>query len=177
MITNILIALAILLVLLLVTASLRPGDFRVERSITVSAPPAAAFVYVNNLRKWQEMSPYVRLDPAARYTFSGPPAGTGASLAWAGNSQAGEGRITITESRPNELIRMKLEMVKPIACTNAVEFTFRPAGDKITVTWGISGKCNLPAKVMGLFMNMDKMCGAQFEEGLANLKSLAEAAA
>ncbi len=175
MISLILITLAVLIAGVLVVAALRSGDFRVERSTVVSARPAVAFAYVNDLRKWQEMSPFVKLDPAATYTFSRPSAGTGASLAWVGNNQVGAGRLTIVESRPNELVRMKLEMLKPFACTNAVEFTFRPTGSQLTVAWGMSGQCALPMKVMGLFMNMDKMCGRQFDEGLANLKRLVEA--
>jgi|GEM_PF-6909325 len=41
------------------------------------------------------MSPYVSLDPAAKYSFAGPSAGPGASIAWSGNSKVGEGRMTI----------------------------------------------------------------------------------
>src|SRR5207245_1627915 len=111
------------------------------------------------------------------YTFAGPSAGIGASLAWAGNSEAGAGCMTITESRPNELVRMKLEFLRPFVSTNTVEFTFRQTGDQTAVTWAMFGQNKFIGKAMGLIMNMDKMIGKEFENGLANLKTLAEAAA
>jgi hypothetical protein len=177
MIIKILITLAVIVALFLVVAARQPADFRVERSTSVSASPAVAFAQVNDLHQWLEMSPYVKLDPAAKYTFEGPSAGPGASLAWAGNSKVGEGRLTITESRPNELVRMKLEFLKPFACTNTAEFTFKQAGDQTAVTWSMFGQNNLMSKAMGLVINMDKMIGQEFENGLSNLKSLAEARA
>ena len=84
--------------------------------------------------------------------------------------------MTIIESRPNDLIRINLEFFKPFAATNIAEFTFRPEGDQTVVTWSMSGKNNFMAKAIHLFMNMDKMIGGQFEQGLAQIKSAAEAA-
>jgi hypothetical protein len=86
----------------------------------------------------------------------------------------GEGRTTITESRPSDLIRMKLEIVKPFAATNTVEFTFKPEGDQTAVTWSLAGKNNFMGKAVGLFMNVDKMVGGDFEKGLASLKAVTE---
>ena len=40
----------------------------------------------------------------------------------------------------------------------------------------MSGKKNFMFKAMGLFMDSDKMVGGDFEKGLADLKSVAEAA-
>jgi hypothetical protein len=177
MLTYILIGLAVLLVVFLIVAALRPDDLRVERSITISAPAELAFAQVNDLRKWQEMSPYVKEDPAAKYTFAGPAAGVGSSLEWAGNAKVGTGRMTITESRPSELVRFKFEYFKPWYCTNTTDFTFRPAGSGTEVTWAMSMKNNFIAKASGLVMNMDKLMGENYEAGLVNLKNLAEAAA
>jgi hypothetical protein len=84
--------------------------------------------------------------------------------------------MTIIGSRPNDLIRINLEFFKPFAATNIAEFTFRPEGDQTAVTWSMTGKNNFMAKAIHLFMNMDKMIGAQFERGLAQMKSIVEAA-
>jgi hypothetical protein len=83
--------------------------------------------------------------------------------------------MTIIESRPNELVRFKLEFFKPFKATNVAEFTFKPDGDQTVVTWTMSGRCNFVSKAMGLFMNFDKMCGCQFENGLASLNSVVSA--
>lgn len=177
MIAKILIVLAVLVVIFLVVAAFQPEDFRVERSIAISAPAAYAFEQVNDLHKWQEMSPYAKMDPAAKYIFTGPTAGVNAAMAWAGNSNVGEGKMTITESRPNELIKMRLDFEKPFKSSCAAEFTFKQSGDQTTVTWAMAGKKIFITKAMGLIVSMDKMIGGQFEDGLATLKKLAEARA
>jgi hypothetical protein len=178
MIAKTLIALAVLVIVFLAAAAFQPDDFRVERGTTVAAAPALAFAQVNDLRNWQEISPYTKMDPTAKYAFSGPPAGVNAALAWKGNSKVGEGKMTIVESRPGELIRMRLDFEKPFKSTCYAEFAFRPPGNgpaQTAVTWSMTGKKAFVMKAMGLIMSMDKVVGGQFEEGLANLKSTVEA--
>ena len=84
--------------------------------------------------------------------------------------------MTLTESRPNDLIRIRLEFLKPFAAINTAEFTFTPEGNQTAVTWSMAGKNNFIAKAVSLFMNMDKMVGGDFEKGLAQMKSVVEAA-
>jgi hypothetical protein len=107
-------------------------------------------------------------------TFEGPAAGTGASYSWVGNSQVGEGKMTITESRPSDLIKIKLEFIKPFAATNATDFIFTPSGNATYVKWTMAGDNNFIGKAFSLFMNMDKMIGGDFEKGLAQMKTVAE---
>lgn len=169
-----LIAIAVIVVLFLVLVAMQPSDFCVARSATIAAPAPAVFAQVNELRKWEAWSPWAKRDPAMKQTYEGAPAGSGAVTAWAGNKDVGEGRMTITESRPSELIRIKLEFFKPFTATNTAEFTFRPEGSQTVVTWSMSGQNNFIAKAMHLFMNMDKMVGKDFESGLANMKTVTE---
>jgi hypothetical protein len=129
---------------------------------------------VDHLRNWEAWSPWAKIDPNMKTSYDGPSSGTGASYTWTGNSEVGEGTTTITESRPNKLVRMKLEMRKPFAATNDVEFTFKPAGNQTLVTWSMAGHKNFMAKAVGLFMDCDTMVGGQFEQGLAQLKSTVE---
>jgi uncharacterized protein YndB with AHSA1/START domain len=174
MLKKILLGIVGFIVVVLVVAALQPADFKITRTATIAAPPADVFAQVNELRKWEAWSPWAKLDPAMKVTYDGPPAGTGASYAWAGNSQVGEGRMTITESRSPELVRMKLEFLKPFAAVNDTEFAFKPETNQTVVTWSMSGKNNFVSKVFCLFMNMDKMVGKDFEKGLAQLKAVAE---
>ncbi len=177
MLKKILIGIAAIVAVFIVVVALQPAEFRVTRSATVSAPPPAVFAQVNDFHKWEAWSPWAKLDPAMKQTYEGAPAGTGAVYTWAGNSKVGEGRMTITESRPSDLVRIRLEFFKPFASTADTEFTFRPQGDQTAVTWSMSGKNNFIAKAFCLFMNMDKMVGGDFAKGLAQLKSIVEAAA
>ena len=170
----ILAAVAAVVVIFLAVVALQPSDFRIERSATMAAPAPAVFAQVNDLRRWQAWSPWEKIDPQLKRTYEGPQAGTGAAYAWAGNKDVGEGRMTITDSRPGEVVRIKLEFFKPFAATNTAEFTFRPEGNRTVVTWTMSGTNNFIAKAMSLFINCDKMVGGQFEQGLANMRVVVE---
>ncbi len=174
MIKKILISLVVLLAGFVVVVALQPSTFRVERSVTISAAPAAIFPQVNDLHQAQAWNPWLKLDPAVKTAFEGPPAGVGASSTWAGNSQVGEGRQTITESRPNELVRTRLDFKKPMESTCTAEFSLKPDGQKTVVTWSMFGESNFVSKAFCLFMNQDKMIGVPFEEGLASMKALVE---
>jgi polyketide cyclase/dehydrase/lipid transport protein len=176
MLLKILIAAAVIIVALVVMVALQPGDFRVARSIAVSAPPPPVFAQVNDFHKWEAWNPWGKIDPAMKQTYAGASAGPGAIYNWAGNNEVGEGRMTITESRPSELVRIKLEFFKPLAATNTAEFTFTPEGNQTRVTWTMFGEKNFMAKAIHLFMNMDKMIGGQFEKGLAEMKAIVEGA-
>ena len=176
MLKKIPIALAVIVVIFLVVVALQPSEFRVARSTAVSAPAPAVFAQVNDFHKWQAWSPWQKLDPAMKKTYDGAPAGTGAIYSWSGNKEVGAGRMMLTESRPSDLIRIKLEFIKPFAAINTTEFTFKPEGNQTVVTWSMFGANNFMAKAFGLFMNMDKIVGGDFEKGLAQLKSAAESA-
>jgi hypothetical protein len=173
MLTKTLLVIAALVVVFLIVVALQPSTFRVTRTATISAPAPAVFAQVNDFHKWEAWSPYEK-DPAMKKTFEGPPAGIGASYAWSGNNEVGEGRSTITDSRTNERITIKLEFVRPFACTNTAEFTFTPKADQTEVTWSLTGHKNFMSKAVCMFMDMDKMVGGDFEKGLAKLKTDAE---
>ncbi len=174
MLKRILIVLAIIFVASVVVVALQPDEFRVTRSATIAAPPEAVFAQVNDLHKWETWSPWAKRDPAARNTYEGPAAGIGAAFAWSGNHEVGEGRMTITESRPAELIRVRLDFVKPFKGTATSEFTFKPQSGQTLVTWTMLGRNNFIAKAAHLCMNCDKMVGGDFEQGLAQIKSRTE---
>ena len=172
--SKILIGLAALLVIFVIIVATRPSTFQVARSTLISAAPEAAFAEVNDFHRWESWNPWGKIDPAMKQSYEGPPSGAGAKYSWAGNKEVGEGSMTILESKPNDRIRIQLDFIKPFAGTNLAEFTFKPEGAGTSVTWAMSGKKNFICKAIGLFMNMDKMIGDQFDKGLADLKSITE---
>jgi hypothetical protein len=172
---NILLGLLAIVVVLAIVIAMQPADFQVSRSATMAAPPAAVFGQVNDFHNWDTWSPWAKRDPNATNRFEGPPAGEGAKFYWSGNSEVGEGSMTLTESRPNELVRIQLDFVRPFTATNDVEFTFKSEGDNQTaVTWSMAGKNKFLGKAIGLFMDCEKMVGDDFEKGLANMKAIVE---
>jgi hypothetical protein len=169
MIKKILLGLVAVIALFLIFAATRPADFRVERSLAIAAPPLALFEQVNDHHKFNTWNPFLKVDPNVKNTYSGPTSGVGAVCSWDGNSDIGAGSSTIIESKPGELVRLRMDWKRPMEGTSTIDFTFKPAGDKTVVTWAMYGKNNFLGKVVSVFMDCDKMCGPPFEEGLANL--------
>jgi hypothetical protein len=175
MIKIIVIALIVVIAAILLIASTRPDSFRVERSAQISAPPERILSIVNDFHQWSAWSPYERLDPAMKRTYAGAAAGQGAVYEWEGNSKAGQGRMEIVAAAPTRTA-IQLDFIKPFRAHNIAAFTAQPQGDATRVTWSMEGPASFIHKVVGLFLNMDKMIGGDFETGLANLKAVAEKA-
>ena len=166
-----------LVAVVLIAGAFQSPTYRVERSVSIAAPAAEIFPLLNDFHKSQTWSPWVKLDPNAKYTFEGPASGVGASNSWQGNKDVGSGRQTILASTPNELVQIKLEFFEPMADVATSELRLAPQAAGTTVTWAMYGSKNYMAKVMCMFVSMDKMVGGDFERGLGNLKALAEAGA
>lgn len=157
---------------LLLYASAQPDSFRVERSTVIDAPREELYSILTDLRRGAEWSPFEK-GLTMKKTYSGPATGPGAALEWAGSRETGAGKLTITDVTPSKIV-LSLDMVKPMKASNIVEYAFAPQGDATQMTWSIHGPMTMTSKVMGLFMNMDKMCGDQFEKGFKDLKVIAE---
>ena len=169
-------AVVAIVVVFIIIVQMQPSEVRVSRDGVVGAPASAVFPHVNDLRKWQAWSPWDEKDPNMNKTYEGPDAGEGASYSWSGNKDVGKGKMTMEESQPNDRILIRLDFLEPMNITNHSEFTFTPEGDGTRVTWTLTGDNNFMGKLFGMFMNMDKMIGGDFEKGLASLKRVVESA-
>lgn len=175
MLKIVLLGLAVALLLLLGVIVSQPDDFQVTRSATINAPAEAVFAQISDFQKWPGWSPWAKLDPHMKETFSGPPTGPGSVYAWVGNKDVGSGRMTILESHPPSSLSIRLEFIEPFASEARNDFTLQPEGSATRVSWSMSGKNNLLSKAMCLFMGgMDRMVGPDFERGLRQLKDAAE---
>lgn len=155
-------------------AASRPGGFRVGRFTHVDAPPERVFAILNDFHQWPSWSPWEELDPTMKRSHSGAPSGKGAIYEWSGNKKVGRGRMEITESVPSESVGIQLDFLEPFKAHNTTEFTLTPRDGGTDVNWSMTGSNGFMMKVMGLFMNMDKMVGKDFEKGLAKLKAQVE---
>jgi hypothetical protein len=168
------IAVAVLVVAILLFAATRPGTFRVERTVNIEAPPEKIFPLIDELRNLEAWSPWEKVDPAVKRTYSGAAAGVGAVYEWTGNKDIGQGRMEIVESIAPSSITLKLDFVKPFEAHNILEYTLQTQGDATKVTQAMHGPCSYMSKLIGVFIDTDRMIGDKFEEGLLNLKSIAE---
>ena len=181
MIKKILLGAIVIIVLVVaifcIVVAIQPAHYQVERTASINAPAPVVFAQVNDFHKWDAWSPWAKIDPKMTQSFDGASSGKGAIYYWNGNKDVGEGRMTITESVPATLIRIKLDFIKPFAASNATEFAFASQGNQTNVRWTMSGEKNFLMKAFTMFGSMDKMVGNDFEKGLAQMKAVAEKAA
>ena len=171
---TIVIAVVVLIAGVLAFAATRPDDFTVRRSIAIKAEPAKIYPLLVDFGRWPAWSPWEKLDPAMKRTLSGATSGKGAVYAWDGSSKVGAGRIEIRDAAPSRVV-IQLDFLKPFEAHNIADFTLAPGADSMTdVTWQMRGPAPFVSKLMGVFVDMDKMIGKDFEAGLANLKAVAE---
>jgi hypothetical protein len=168
------IAAVVILAGILVYAATRPDSFRIERSAAIKAPPEKVFAQINDFKAWTAWSPWEKIDPALKRTYSGPQSGKGAAYAWEGNKDVGSGRMEITDAVPASKLTIKLDFFKPFEAHNTAEFTISRQGDATVVSWAMYGPSPYLSKLIGTFISMDRMIGGMFEQGLANLKKTSE---
>jgi uncharacterized protein YndB with AHSA1/START domain len=173
---KVILALGVVFVVFLVYVALKPSDFVITRQIAINAPAEKIFPYINNSKLMDEWNPWSKIDTKAKMSFSGPEAGVGARTSWESSGQLGVGSCTIVESVPNQLVRSKLEYVKPFEMSQDALMKITPTTGGSVLEWTVSGKNSFMGRLMCTFMNMDKMVGGTFEKGLADLKSRLEKA-
>jgi Polyketide cyclase / dehydrase and lipid transport len=157
---------------LLVYASTRPNEFRVERRLRMAAPADKLWPLISELRAFNRWNPYELKDPQIKGSYSGPATGVGSRYAWQSDI-VGVGSLEITGQQQGQAMQMKLDFVKPFEAHNQAEFRLTPQPDGGTeVSWVMHGPNTLIGKVMGVFIDMDKMVGSDFEQGLRNLQQL-----
>ena len=174
MVKIMLIVVALLLAGLMLYVATRPAGFRIQRSIRIAAPREQLYAYVSDLHNFDAWSPWVALDPAMRKAHFGAASGVGAGYEWQGNNKVGHGRMEITDAVEPARVLIKLDFLKPFEAHNTAEYVLAEAADGTEFTWVMYGPNTFMAKAMGPFFNMDKMVGAQFEQGLVALKAVAE---
>jgi uncharacterized protein YndB with AHSA1/START domain len=169
------LVIAVLIAGVLLFAASKPDTFQVTRVTTIKAPPEKIFPHINDLQQWRQWSPYEAKDPAMKRTFGAITAGPGATYAWDGNQDVGQGNMEIASTTPATRVTMKLNFIKPFEGHNEVDFRLEPQGDETRVTWDMHGPAPFVTKLMSTFFDMDKMIGTDFDVGLAKLKTLSEA--
>jgi len=159
---------------ILIVAAMKPDEFRVERSVVVKAPAEKIFPLMNDLRAFSTWSPYDKIDPDMKRSYSGPASGVGAVYAWEGNKEVGQGRMEITHSTAPSSVLIQLDFLAPMEAHNTAAFTLTPEGDATKVSWAMFGPAPFLTKLISVFFSMDSMVGDQFSQGLNNLKNLTE---
>src|SRR5437868_13661561 len=162
-IATIAVVIAIAIAVVLILALSKPDIFRIQRVATIKAPAESIFALINDFHRWGSWSPWESKDPAMKRTFSSAESGKGAVYAWDGNKNVGSGRMEILEALAPSKIVIKLDFFAPFEGHNTAEFTMLPQGDATNLTWLMHGPAPFMAKIMHVFMNIDRMVAKDFE--------------
>lgn len=168
--------LGLLVALVLIAGSLQPASYHVERSTHIAAPREKVFAVVSDMHRFDDWSPWSKLDPQLHVEVKdGPEAGKGVSYTWSGNDDVGSGTMTIRNTLSNERVDVDLHFLAPWESRSTIAWILLPEGDGTKITWAMDGKNEgVLAKTMSMFMNIDKLIGKDFSEGLDRLKHVVE---
>lgn len=160
----------IIIALFLIIPVFLPSTFHIERSITVDKSVDLAFKTAVNMNQRAKWDPWIEMDPEAEIIVDMNPNIIGSEYSW--NSEIiGEGKITIQEFKPNELIKSKIEFISPRGMESDVIWNFEDIESGTIITWAFEGNLSYPVeKWFGLFI--EKSLGPQFEKGLNNFQVL-----
>ncbi len=174
MLKIILLASVVIIAGFLVTIALQSPEMFISRELLIRASPEVLFPYINNSKKTNEWMPWSESDPQAKMIYSGPDEGLGSISNWDSTGKMGTGRAEVVASEPNRSVQTQLTYTKPMEMSQLAEVSLTPAEQGTLVRWSVSGKNTFMGRLFCVFVNMDKMVGAEFEKGLKNLKTLAE---
>ncbi|MGE0764557.1 MAG: SRPBCC family protein [Bdellovibrionales bacterium] len=133
------------------------------------------FPYLISFKRGAEWSPYEKIDPNMKHNYIGEDGQVGSIMEFEGNQDAGAGKLEFLKIIPNELVEIKLTMLKPFYGENLVQYKLTPQGGGTRFTWSMSGNGGFMGKLINIFIDCEKMVGDQFSAGIQNLKTLVEA--
>lgn len=175
MLRHILGGLVVAIIALIGGAYMCPRIVHVERTIEIERPAASVYPYINSLRRATEWSPWAEYDPNVKMTYSGYEQGVGAKMSWSGNSKVGTGSQEITQSILNRKVVSDLHFGEQRPAKAALTLTTTDHGTKVVWSLDIDIGNNPIARYVGL--SLGTKVGADYDRGLAKLKSLVEHAA
>lgn len=157
---------------LYIGGTLLSPKFVVARSVTVQASPDKVYSLIASPRQWKQWSVWNQRDPQMQITYEGPESGAGAKWTWKSKSQ-GDGAMTFREATAPQ--RVAYDLYFPdFGTTSTGDLVLKAEGTGTRVTWTMNGDMGSNPMFRWIALFADSMVGKDFEEGLANLKRLAE---
>ena len=157
---------ALLLFLFLGAGFLLPGEWTVERSRTIGAPPEVVFPYLNAPARWESWTPW----PEAGAAFGGPAEGPGASRSW-DDPEWGDGIFTLTHEEPLRSVSYQV-LVEEGRMETRGTLTLIPDAGGTLVQWREQGDFGWNPLMGWVARYMDRLQGRELERSLARLESV-----
>ncbi|GAB4519716.1 MAG: K(+)-transporting ATPase subunit F [Parvularculaceae bacterium] len=172
---------AVLAAAAIIVGHMMPRRIKVSRSAVIDAPAERIFSLISDYKEFNRWSPWAEKDPNTVYDYDGEAGQIGHRMSWkSDHKHVGSGAQEIMLAEAPSRLRVKLDFGKQ--GTAEAQFDLKPAGaGGVEVTWTLDADMDASGKLLGVipvgrFMGpmMDKWVGADYEAGLAKLKTVAE---
>ncbi len=166
------IGLVILIAAIYLIGLTLPNTFHVQRSVVIKSEPAQIYSQLVDLRRWQQWGVWFKRDPNMVLAYSGPDRAVGMRSEWHSETE-GNGAMEITALEHNKRVVYDLFFID-MDMSSTGELILEPLSEGTKVTWVDYGELgnSVTFRYFGLFI--DDLIGPDFEDGLANLKMVAE---
>jgi len=171
---TLLIILLAVIALVVVLGLTGPRHTTVSRSTVVQAPVDVVYAHGTSLQRMDAWSPWLKRDPNIEVNYSAEHGAVGQRSTWAGNADVGKGAQEIIAMEPSERVRVQLEFIEPFEASATADLSMEAMGDSTRVTWAYSGDNGFFQRIFLVFNDMEVLIGPDFEEGLEQLRVLAE---
>lgn len=141
-------------------------DYQVERSIMIDSPKDLVWEQVKYFHNWQSWSPWYAKDSTMAWTFEGSDGDIESSYSWT-SEDSGSGSMVNTGLIEGEEMLYHVNFIKPFKSESDGYIRLKDVNGSTEVVWGFKGTNK---GIFGLFFNMDKMVGPDFEAGLELLQ-------
>lgn len=152
-------------------SAIGPARTEVERSIYVNGNQQDLYAFLLDFSNYQQWQPVAELDSALESRIEGP-RGEGGKYFWSGNELVGSGSLEIIKADPFRFIEMRVLYTEPWDVEASYLFRLSPEKNGTKVTWRYEAKNAFLSRISLLFMDMDKLLGAELEKGLEQMRTL-----
>ncbi len=168
--------LLIVIVAILVLMFKEPEDITIVRSAVIKAPKEVVFDQIVHFANWPNWDPWSRMDSGKmKRTMYGTDGTPGSGYTWVGD-KTGSGDMRDSALSGTQLL-YSLNIKEPHSGGGWGYLKADDTAGMTKVTWTITMHFGRPMNAMLIFMNMDKMLGPDFENGLNNMKNYLESKA
>ena len=152
-----------------------PRYYKFEKSVSVNKPAHEVFIYMSNLRNWEQWSAWNKSIDSSLYIFYSKRSDSLGAIQYFNGNLLGSGRFIISNYKPDEVLSYNLQMHNSEVNANGT-FFFEQKNSTTQLTWIDSGDVRYNPIFRYLIPFKKKSTEAAFEDGLKRIKMNLEGA-
>ncbi len=171
---TLLIILVAVIVLGAILGLIGPKRSTVTRSVMIHAAAPLVYAHASSLQRMEEWNPWNSKDANIKLTYSGEIGEVGQSSSWIGNETVGSGKQAITAMVPDKHVEVQVTSIPATDQQADLGLELKPMEDSTYVTWTFISENDFFKRIYLMFNDIDTLIGPDLQQGLKQLRSLAE---